>query len=432
MNIIAQILGLFGIAANVIGIQLKKKRHILMSLILVNIIFAISFILLKSYSGAVIALFAGIQTYIKYVYDDKNKKLPIYFIALFLIVPLIFGLTVYKSYIDILPLICSITYTLIILQKDEKELRLLSFFNILIWTIYDFYIGFYTAAVNDVLLTLSILIAIFRYDFIGYKILLKKLEDTSINGVVDFIDGSIEKLDNGIFVYNKTIEDIYWNYMAYMNVKTKEEFDKAWKINKQTMLDKNRKPALYILPSSKLLKTYKKVLPDYMKIESSEIWMIFDDYKNIKNIADSKINITINRKPKVNDFIDTFMKSYASTSETDPYGELPDYYRKVVRDSFKQDSNRTYYLAYSNNVPISTTITVENKDVALICFVGTIPEYRNKGVCKHLMREVLNDLKKKKIKTVYLQTEEGFIPEKLYSSIGFKTFCKALIVTEKE
>ena len=88
MNIIAQILGLFGIAANVIGIQLKKKRHILISYILVNIIFAISFILLKSYSGAIICLFAAIQTYIKYMFDDNNKKLPIYLIVLFFIVPL--------------------------------------------------------------------------------------------------------------------------------------------------------------------------------------------------------------------------------------------------------------------------------------------------------------------------------------------------------
>jgi hypothetical protein len=42
----------------------------------------------------------------------------------------------------------------------------------------------------------------------------------------------------------------------------------------------------------------------------------------------------------------------------------------------------------------------------------------------------VNDLKDKDVKLAYLQTEEGFIPEKIYSSIGFEKVCTAFIAVE--
>lgn len=47
------------------------------------------------------------------------------------------------------------------------------------------------------------------------------------------------------------------------------------------------------------------------------------------------------------------------------------------------------------------------------------------------MNKVLNDLKEKNIKIAYLQTEEGFVPEKLYASIGFKIISTGIIAVEE-
>lgn len=436
MNILVQALGLVGIAVNIIGIQLKNKRNILIAFTVANVIFGISFILLKSYSGGVICLIAAVQTIIKYLFDNKNKKFPLYLIYLYLIISAVCGLLTYQKYIDILPVICSVLYIISILQNKESNIRLIVLLNIVLWTIYDIYVGFYTAGINDIMLSVSTIISIYRYDILYKNKVIKRMEEFIVYNEKDlnFLTDSLFNLENGKFVYSKTIEDSYWNYITDMKVKNKREFEDIWKINRKYMLDKNRVPSLYILPSSKLIKNYKKILPDYMKIESNEIWMILDDFKNIDNIKNSKIDITINSNPDIKVFADTFMKSYEVSGDEDPYGAMPEYYRKVLIDTYKKESKfkRTYYLAYYKDIPIATSITIEKDDIALVCFVGTIKEYRNKGVCKELMKQNLKDLKSKNIKIAFLQTEEGYVPEKLYGSIGFKKIASAILAVERK
>ncbi len=440
MNIPAQILGLLGIITNAIGIQLKNKKNILIAFMLANLFFGLSFLLLKGYSGAVICLVATIQTFIKYLFDKKNIKFPLYLIIVYIVIAIICGLFTYRGLIDILPVLCSVLYTLAIIQHKESNLRIITLVNIILWTIYDFVVGAYTAGINDVVLTFSTMIAIFRYDILSKKKnkpvdnLVQKLEDFTINCSKGFLVSDIINLNNCKFIYSNTIEDSFWNFITGINANTKEEFEKLWQKNRKYMLEKNRIPTLYITPSSNLINNYKKVLPDYMKVESHEVWMALDDFSNIEDINDSKLNIKIDSNPSLEVFADIFMKSYSSISEEDPYGEMPEYYRKTIIKSKNNltDYKRVFYVAYYNKIPIATALTIEKDKIALIGFVGTIPEYRKKGICKQLMKRVLIDLKNKDIKIAYLQTEEGYIPEKLYNNIGFKKICNAIITVENK
>lgn len=429
--VIAQILGTIGTIISAISIQLKNKKDILLGFIIINFVSVLTLILLNGYTGAIVCFVVGVQTIIISIYVSKNRKFPKLLIFIFLFISIVLGSLAYKSLIDIFPLFCSITYTLSILQKKEKNIRFLTFLNLLSWLIYDIFIMAYTYAFSDLFLITSTLIAIIRYDIIDYfkKKEMKKLDEFTINCNKGLLVTDIKTLENGKFVYSDLIEDSIWNFIADINVKTKEEFEIIWKHNRKFMLKKNRIPSLYITPSSNIINNYKKILPDYMKIESYEAWMIFNDFGNI---VEEEIDIEISSNPSLKEFVDTFMSAYSSVSETDPYGELPEYYRTKMLNykKNKSDYKVTFYVAYMNKIPVATALTIEKENIALIGFVGTILEYRNKGIFKKLMKRVLIDLKNKKIKIAFLQTEEGFIPEKLYTKIGFKKYSMAVLVVE--
>lgn len=161
---IAQILGMIGTIINICAIQINKKKSILVLFMSANIVFGINFILLGSYSGGIICFIAAIQTVITYLFEKREKVFPKVLIPIYIIVAIICGLVSYQKWIDILPLLCSILYTMTIIQKKEEKVRKITFINVAFWVIYDLIIGAYTAAISDVFFTISSVIAIIRYD----------------------------------------------------------------------------------------------------------------------------------------------------------------------------------------------------------------------------------------------------------------------------
>lgn len=166
---LAQVISLIGIAINIACMQLKEKRRILFFLMITNFLFALNFALLQAYSGALICLVAGIQTFLTYTYQTKNKEFPKILIFVFLVISIVCGLLSYETNLDILPMISSVLYTLSIIQKKEKHLRVISLLNILVWIIYDFIVGAVAAGISNVFLSISTIIAIIRYDIIKQK-----------------------------------------------------------------------------------------------------------------------------------------------------------------------------------------------------------------------------------------------------------------------
>jgi hypothetical protein len=59
-----------------------------------------------------------------------------------------------------------------IIQSKEKNIRIFTLVNIVLWVVYDITVGAYMALVSDVMLTTSTIVAIIRYDILkgGTKI----------------------------------------------------------------------------------------------------------------------------------------------------------------------------------------------------------------------------------------------------------------------
>lgn len=169
MNIIIQLVGILGLITKIIGIQLKKKKDILIALMISSTLFAINFFLLKAYSGAVISIVMTLEVVINYIFDKKKKEYPMWLIGTYIIVSVACGIFTYQSITDTLPIIASIIFIFTIIQKKEKNIRLLTLAYVTTFFVYDSLVGAYFALISDLLQDISIIIAILRYDHLNRK-----------------------------------------------------------------------------------------------------------------------------------------------------------------------------------------------------------------------------------------------------------------------
>lgn len=162
--IIANIILGISLIANVITMQQKEKKQILIGFLIVNILCAITYFILKSYSAVLVGIISIVQTYIKYLFDKKEKNVPTIVQILFIIVSILSGIFTFTNIFDILPIFASVTYTLSILQQKEKNIRLLILLNTSSWMIYDIYVKAYIGVLFSICTVASTIIAMVRYD----------------------------------------------------------------------------------------------------------------------------------------------------------------------------------------------------------------------------------------------------------------------------
>lgn len=89
--------------------------------------------------------------------------------------------------------------------------------------------------------------------------------------------------------------------------------------------------------------------------------------------------------------------------------------------------NTSFYIAFYNNVPVSTCMTIYENDLATLEMVSTLPEYRKKGLATAIIKTALVDLQKARIKTVSLRAEPDGI--NVYKNIGFVEYCKRVVAS---
>jgi hypothetical protein len=163
MNFWAQIFDLIGAICVIISVQMKHKKHILLLLAIGEVCFAIGFILLKAYTGAVICSVSTFEVITTYIFYSGKKKIPLLLRFIFILLQLVGGVLSYQEIFDILPIICAVLYTLSITSRKERNMRSISTINSILWIVYDLIVGSYTGVLSDVTCVLSGVTAMIRY-----------------------------------------------------------------------------------------------------------------------------------------------------------------------------------------------------------------------------------------------------------------------------
>ena len=167
--IIAQFFGILGLIFSVLAMQMKTKKNIMIMFLGLNIASALNFLFLGSYSATYIYFFAVIEIFINYLFEKKNKTIPLYLVIIYIIINITLGIIVYTVPLDLIPIICSILFCLSICAKKESSIRKIVLGNLALWLVYDIAVKAYAYSISDILTTISTIISIYRYDYKPHK-----------------------------------------------------------------------------------------------------------------------------------------------------------------------------------------------------------------------------------------------------------------------
>ena len=120
----AQIVAVIAALLEVVAVQRAKRKNILLWFVLSDVVFALSYVLYGLKSAAVIVCVDTMITIVNYRLALKGKKINKWLGALFIMIAISTSVYTYKTFIDILPIISSITYTLSVMQVKEKNIRI--------------------------------------------------------------------------------------------------------------------------------------------------------------------------------------------------------------------------------------------------------------------------------------------------------------------
>ncbi len=173
MYILAQALGLGAMACNVISLQQKEKKNLLLFQLLVSGLFTVSFFLLGAYAAFlqnVVATARNILFSREKMSEKQSKVWTWVFIGLFL---LAYGLTFVlfgedfnakNAIVNALPTIAMCIMSIAFGLKSVFKIRVLSIFNAVLWLIYSIIFVSVGDIISEVMSIVSSTIGIIRID----------------------------------------------------------------------------------------------------------------------------------------------------------------------------------------------------------------------------------------------------------------------------
>ena len=160
---IGQIIGILVTIGAIVNLQLKKKKHMFILSIVVNILSALNILLLDGFSsGVIICLVADVQIAVAYWHDKKQTDINLAEKIIFFMLYVAGGLIGFKTWIDILSIVAAALYMFAMFQKKEQNIRLFLMGNMATWTVYHAVLGS-TAIFAQIAGIISSVIALIRY-----------------------------------------------------------------------------------------------------------------------------------------------------------------------------------------------------------------------------------------------------------------------------
>ncbi|MBE6689387.1 MAG: YgjV family protein [Ruminococcaceae bacterium] len=139
MEIISYILSIIALAVMLASSLIKGKnmKIILILVFLGNALLSTSYLISGSLNGALTGYIASLFTIINYFFESKEKKLPMWLIVAYAATFVIINIVILSELVDLIVIATSMLFVLSIVQKNGKNYRLCSLFNLLFLVIYD-------------------------------------------------------------------------------------------------------------------------------------------------------------------------------------------------------------------------------------------------------------------------------------------------------
>ena len=161
---IAQAISVLSTVTNILTMQLKSMKHILLGQILANLLSGSTFLLLGGFSGSGVCFIAIAQSVIMFLYAQKNKKPHLAVIIGFIALYIGCSAYYYQSFVDIFSCLGAISFALSVAQKKPSASRLWYLLNPVFWMVYSISTRAYGNIIMHVLVFASTAAAILRND----------------------------------------------------------------------------------------------------------------------------------------------------------------------------------------------------------------------------------------------------------------------------
>lgn len=178
IELIAQIIGIFAMAFNILSFQQKKHKKVIAFQLVGGFLFSINYLLLGAAVGCILNALAVVRA-IVYISGEKlrsNSLFWVFFVsavsfATYILTFTVFGteFTLFSAVIEFLPVFAMIISTIAFRMQDAKKIR---FFGLMVspsWLTYNITKGSIGAILCEVFSLCSIIIGILRHDIKKFK-----------------------------------------------------------------------------------------------------------------------------------------------------------------------------------------------------------------------------------------------------------------------
>ena len=158
--------------------QFKNVKIILLFQLAVNLLTALSYLLLGGLSGGGVCVIAIAQTAIMFFYNEMAKKPQWWLLAIFIVAYVACSAMNYQSLIDIFPAIAAICFAVSITMSTPFGARVWYVFNPIAWIVYDIAKLAYGNLLIHIVVCVSTVVALIRIDDIFHLKKKKEMEST--------------------------------------------------------------------------------------------------------------------------------------------------------------------------------------------------------------------------------------------------------------
>jgi len=166
MQTLAFILSILGTVCTCVPALLKGKNMtlILLLVFLSNALVAASYFLTGATSGAAICCVGALQSIINFIFERKNKALPVWLIVVYGAMFVVIDLLVYTQIFDIITLVAALMFVMGISAKSGKRFRMWTLLNVLLWITYDLFTRSYGPLMTHGIQLATVLFGILVHD----------------------------------------------------------------------------------------------------------------------------------------------------------------------------------------------------------------------------------------------------------------------------
>ena len=159
--IIAQIIGISALIVLMISFQRNVKEKLLKYQMISSFLYAIQYIFLGAYTGALMNFTCMIRNYI---YNKYQNKVPLYWLIIVVLIMIFLSMLTYSSLISLLPMIAVVLYSCALWYGNLKLVRITEVISCILFIIYNIKVLAITGLIATFIEMFAAIIAIYRFD----------------------------------------------------------------------------------------------------------------------------------------------------------------------------------------------------------------------------------------------------------------------------